>query len=158
MKLYRIETPQGEGVFTHMGTWALNQAAVDAGLYPDYGPEDDGTDKPYFHSTSRGFPGPFADGALNEHADRQGLNVYEGRYAFTSLKEARRWFPRKLVPALENNEQTLTVWDVPAKDVARSPYQAVFRPNHAKLVARLPVSALYSKGIARGNLTHPKPR
>lgn len=140
MKVYRLETPDGLGAF-YAGAFVYDEPAIEAGIHPD--PEDN-----IFHSRETGFPGPATDTALIEDVERKGFNWREGVFGFRSLKQARKWFPRPLLPTLDELHQTLTVWDVPASEVAKSDHQAVFLKDHAKLLGRFPPDALYGRAPA----------
>jgi hypothetical protein len=137
MKIYRFETPDGSGAF-FAGAYVYDEPAIAAGIHPD--PENE-----LFHSTTTGFPGPAMDHELTANAARKGFEWHDGVFGFRSLRQARQWFPKPLLPTLNELGLTFTIWDVPAPFAAKSEHQAVFLKDHAKLVARLPVAALYER-------------
>lgn len=134
----RLENADGWGAFEGANMQDYTDAAVKAGLMT---PAEDEWE--HYHTSERGFPPVSKDHALSEALDGEKSHLWGTRFGFADAEQARSWFPPCMADALKANHMTLTLWEVPEQDVAYGDRQVVFDKDHATLLERLPVEALY---------------
>lgn len=146
MKIYRLETNTGEGVYGRGFGFKCNREALH------------GSDLTYIH------PSPEEDRPLGSwwSGDKlRGKNLHnwlykpEGRAkwhcAFASLEQLERWFPRDGIELMINlcgqhtADMALSVYEVPHHKVKKGEFQVMYHKDHAVLVERIELSDLLVK-------------